>query len=123
MSSILYSFTDADGDTAGVEGLTDRKQGPVVWLQTSNDGCYVPVDRLDEFIAGLRRTGDLAAKAAAADEALAQKYMDTHLDWMAAALNAAQDEGIALKLSSPGRLVQDAETGRISVAPKDDSDA
>jgi hypothetical protein len=49
-----YQFIDADQDVAGAELIEDEKQGPVLWLQTSPSGCYIPVDRLDEFIEGLK---------------------------------------------------------------------
>ena len=51
-----YQFIDADQDIAGVELINDKKQGPVLWLQTSPDGCYIPVARLAEFIDGLKAT-------------------------------------------------------------------
>jgi hypothetical protein len=59
-----YQFIDADQDVAGAEVINDKTQGPVLWLQTSPNGCYIPVDRLDEFIAGLKNT---AAGRTAAD--------------------------------------------------------
>ncbi|WP_431040020.1 hypothetical protein [Streptomyces sp. P9-1] len=53
--STSYQFIDADKDIAGVEFIQDPTQGPVLWLQTSPDGCYIPTERLDEFIEGLKR--------------------------------------------------------------------
>ncbi|MGZ0231175.1 hypothetical protein [Streptomyces sp. CPS1] len=49
-----YQFIDADQDIAGAELIEDKDQRPVLWLQTSPNGCYIPVDRLTEFIEGLR---------------------------------------------------------------------
>ncbi|MFF1544137.1 hypothetical protein [Streptomyces sp. NPDC058291] len=40
-------------DVASAE-LIHEKYGPVIWLQTGVDGAYIPVDQLDEFIAGLK---------------------------------------------------------------------
>lgn len=51
-----YQFIDADQDVAGAELINDKDQGPVIWLQTTADGCYIPADRLDEFIDGLKAT-------------------------------------------------------------------
>ncbi|MEU5477521.1 hypothetical protein [Streptomyces mirabilis] len=51
-----YQFIDADRDIAGAELINDKNQGPVIWLQTSPDGCYIPVDRLAEFIDGIKAT-------------------------------------------------------------------
>ena len=59
-----YQFIDADQDVAGAELIEDKDQGPVIWLQTSPDGCYIPVDRLAEFIDGLQ---SVAAGKAPAD--------------------------------------------------------
>jgi hypothetical protein len=42
-------------DTASAELVNDTDHGPVIWLQTNADGCYIPVDRLDEFIDGLKK--------------------------------------------------------------------
>jgi hypothetical protein len=53
-----YQFIDADQDVAGAELIEDKNQGPVLWLQTSANGCYIPVDRLDEFIEGLKRAAE-----------------------------------------------------------------
>lgn len=60
-----YQFIDAQQDIAGAELINDKNQGPVLWLQTSPDGCYVPVGRLDEFIDGLRK---VAAASQTANE-------------------------------------------------------
>ncbi|MDQ0809909.1 hypothetical protein QFZ63_001623 [Streptomyces sp. B3I7] len=51
----IYQFIDADQDVAGAERIEDREQGSVLWLQTSPNGCYIPVNRLDEFIAGIKK--------------------------------------------------------------------
>ncbi|MER5694873.1 hypothetical protein ACWDBO_31185 [Streptomyces mirabilis] len=61
-----YQFIDADQDIADAELINDKNQGPVIWLQTSPDGCYIPVARLAEFIDGLKAT---AAAETAADSA------------------------------------------------------
>lgn len=49
-----YQFIDKDQDVAGAELIQDKDQGPVLWLQTSPNGCYIPLDRLHEFIEGLK---------------------------------------------------------------------
>lgn len=61
-----YQFIDDQQDIAGVELINDKKQGPVLWLQTSPDGCYIPVGQLGEFIDGLKAT---AAAETASDAA------------------------------------------------------
>ena len=53
-----FQFIDADQDTAGAELIDDKDQGSVLWLQTTANGCYIPVDRLDEFIAGLKAVAE-----------------------------------------------------------------
>ena len=63
----VYGFTDADGDIAGAEPINDAKQGPVVWLQTSPDGCYIPIARLAEFVSGLQDVAIAAAHAEGKD--------------------------------------------------------
>ncbi|MFF8590034.1 hypothetical protein ACF061_01100 [Streptomyces sp. NPDC015220] len=60
-----YQFIDKDQDVAGAELINDKDQGPVLWLQTSPDGCYIPVDRLDEFIAGLQAAAEKRTDATA----------------------------------------------------------
>ena len=65
--SYLYQFTDADGDVAAAKPVNDSKQGHVVWLQTSSNGSYIPVDRLPEFIKGLQDTAMTAAHRAGED--------------------------------------------------------
>ncbi|MFD8919401.1 hypothetical protein ACFV0Y_16480 [Streptomyces sp. NPDC059569] len=70
MSKNVYGFTDADGDIAGAEPINDRKQGPVIWLQTSANGCYIPTGCLNEFINGLRgiaKAAETEAGKAASD--------------------------------------------------------
>ncbi|MDT0608784.1 hypothetical protein [Streptomyces lancefieldiae] len=59
-----YQFTDKDGDVAGVEFINDAEQGPVLWLQTTPNGCYIPTARLAEFIDGLKNTADQTATSA-----------------------------------------------------------
>lgn len=61
-----YQFIDADQDVVGAERINDKTQGHVLWLQTSPNGCYIPIDRLDEFVAGLKNA---AAGHTAADVA------------------------------------------------------
>jgi hypothetical protein len=39
---------------ASAELVHDTDHGPVIWLQTNADGCYIPVDQLNEFIEGLQ---------------------------------------------------------------------
>ena len=64
--SASYQFVDADRDTAGAEFIDSAEQGPVVWLQTTANGCYIPVARLAEFIEGLQNVAaDKAAGATA----------------------------------------------------------
>ena len=58
-----FQFVDADQDTAGAELIDDKDQGPVIWLQTTANGCYIPVDRLDEFIEGLKAAAGKPATA------------------------------------------------------------
>jgi hypothetical protein len=58
-----FQFVDADLDTAGAELIEDKDQGPVLWLQTTANGCYIPVDRLDEFVAGLTAAAGKPATA------------------------------------------------------------
>jgi hypothetical protein len=58
--SASYQFTDADRDIAGVELVQDKDHGPVLWLQTSPNGCYISVARLAEFIDGLQKTAAAA---------------------------------------------------------------
>ena len=68
--SDLYKFTDADGDGAVAEPIVDKEQGPVVWLQAfsyAGTGCYIPVDRLPEFIKGLQDMAMTAAHKARKD--------------------------------------------------------
>lgn len=65
--SKLYGFTDADGDIAGAEPINDAKQGPVIWLQTTPNGCYIPVARLAELVSGLQDVAMDAAHTAEQD--------------------------------------------------------
>ncbi|WP_405964781.1 hypothetical protein OG713_34595 [Streptomyces sp. NBC_00723] len=60
-----FQFIDADQDVAGAELIDDKDQGPVIWLQTTANGAYIPVDRLDEFIAGLKNVAASTTTASA----------------------------------------------------------
>ena len=59
-----YQFSGPTNDSVDVELIEDKDHGPVLWVQSGFDGCYVPVDRLDEFIAGLK-SADEPAEATA----------------------------------------------------------
>ncbi|MFE0220667.1 hypothetical protein ACFW0U_07320 [Streptomyces albidoflavus] len=50
----IYRFTDIDHDSISAELINDKEIGPVVWLQTSLNGCYVPVAQLDKVIEGVK---------------------------------------------------------------------
>ncbi|MEW2147732.1 hypothetical protein AB0909_00600 [Streptomyces albidoflavus] len=50
----IYRFTDLDKDNISAELINDKRVGPVVWLQTTPSGCYVPVGKLDEVIEGVK---------------------------------------------------------------------
>jgi hypothetical protein len=43
-------------DVASAE-LIHEEHGPVIWLQTNANGCYIPVDRLDESRSQVHRRG------------------------------------------------------------------
>lgn len=51
-----FQFAGPGRDSVDVQRVEDAAHGPVLWLQSGFDGCYIPVDRLDEFIAGLKTT-------------------------------------------------------------------
>jgi hypothetical protein len=51
-----HRFAGPTRDYVITERIEDKDHGPVLWLQTSNNGCYIPVDRLAEFIDGLKAT-------------------------------------------------------------------
>ncbi|MFL4904880.1 hypothetical protein ACJ6WF_17235 [Streptomyces sp. MMS24-I2-30] len=53
-----YQFIDVDQDVAGAELIEDKDWGPVIWLQTTANGCYIPIDRLTEFVQGLHAVAE-----------------------------------------------------------------
>lgn len=60
-----YGYTDADGDVAAAQPI--QQNGPTVWVQTTPDGCYIPVARLHEFINDLQSAAMDAAHAVKQD--------------------------------------------------------
>ncbi|MCK2144852.1 hypothetical protein MWG58_28845 [Streptomyces sp. WAC00276] len=50
----IYRFTDLEQDNISAELINDKRVGPVVWLQTTPSGCYVPIAQLNEVIAGVK---------------------------------------------------------------------
>ncbi|MGW2267116.1 hypothetical protein [Streptomyces koyangensis] len=62
----IYRFTDLDKDSISAELINDEKAGPVVWLQTTPSGCYVPVAKLNKVIAGVKGIASPNGQAAPA---------------------------------------------------------
>ena len=57
---MTYTFTDEDG-----EPITVRRGHfgpPVVVIKTTENGCFIPLDKLEELVAGLRDTARQAAR-------------------------------------------------------------
>jgi hypothetical protein len=63
---MTYCYTDEDGEPITVR----RAHGglPVVVIKTTDSGCYIPLDKVEELIAGIR---DAARQAAGLREGAA----------------------------------------------------
>lgn len=60
---MTYRYTDSDGDPIIVDPFDASPHGHVLWIRTSDDGCYIPLDRVEELVAGIRETARQAAEA------------------------------------------------------------
>lgn len=58
-----FRHTDVDGDALLITTADIPGQGAGIYFRTSEDGCSVPVDRLDELIEQLRVIADDARSA------------------------------------------------------------
>jgi hypothetical protein len=45
----------AKSDFLHIDRIEDNEHGTVLWLQSGIDGCYIPIDQLDDLIAVLKR--------------------------------------------------------------------
>jgi hypothetical protein len=64
-------FVDRDGDTATITPssfIADGRTRAAVYIETSDNGVYVPLDAIDEFIAAIREAARLAGWRATAEE-------------------------------------------------------
>jgi hypothetical protein len=61
---MTFRYTDVDGDRLAVFTAQIPSQGPGVNFKTDPRGCSIPLDRLEELIAGVRDTGREAAEYA-----------------------------------------------------------
>ena len=59
---MTYRYTDPDGDPIEV---MPAPVGAFIAIRTTDNGCYIPLDRVEELVAGIRDT----ARQAAATEA------------------------------------------------------
>ncbi|MQS14488.1 hypothetical protein F7Q99_20020 [Streptomyces kaniharaensis] len=60
-------FVDFDGDAATIvpaSFIADGQTCAAVYIDTSDNGVYVPLDAIDEFIAAIREVARVAAERA-----------------------------------------------------------
>jgi hypothetical protein len=60
---MTYRYTDPDGDPITVNAADVA--GPVIFLKTTENGCYIPLARVEELVAGIRDTARQAAQPTA----------------------------------------------------------
>jgi hypothetical protein len=61
--AVTFHYTDPDGDEFTVAAGTRKDGTPVVYLHAEKP-VHIPLDRLEEIVAGLRDTGRQAAGGA-----------------------------------------------------------
>lgn len=58
---MTFHYRDTDNDLLVIDPSRDRDGQPALHFTTTHEGVLVPVDRIEEFIAGLRDTARQAA--------------------------------------------------------------
>lgn len=63
---MVFLYRDVDNDLLVIDPSSDRDGQPVLHFATTPDGVDIPLDRVEELVAGLRDTARQAATGASA---------------------------------------------------------